>query len=454
MPYEGEYAQHQSIRRLTQSDKVKQLLGGYRVNELSSTADHLKELALVDIVPGDWLPEWVMAVDGSYLPVTIENGFPGAEAAYVTVASVLINVAKIRELDKARPVNPTEFRKSQEAESIDSALPGCNVITQGQMSAVCSLRRALYDTFQDKRVFNDGESLLETYEALLQYKPQDSQQQTCPLDEDCSHHTKLFVKGSGEYICPCIIKQSLYSTDALRIHEGMNPSGSNGAMYQEVMQVWERIWIIHFLRALEAKGWLSSMRRIAIVLDGPLAIFGHPAWLSQALCKELIRLNQVVKQATNGQDLLIIGIEKSGAFAQHFNMLDVYSTGNSGKLPSPFTALLSDDYIKKNIVFSDSERLYGRQAYFGRKLFHKTPTGALVTVNLPFLEEEHRDTRRVETSQYPRLQDAISVLNELVSSRYQNAVTPLVQAHAEAAIPLNLGKQVLENLARRMMGVL
>lgn len=448
MPYEGEFAQHQSIRRLTQSEKVKQLLGGYRVSELTSSADHLNELTQVDLDSTGWLPEWVMAVDGSYLPITIENGFPGAEAAYVTVASVLINVAKIRELDKSRPVNPLEFRKSQEAESIDSALPGCNVITAGQPSAVCSMRKALFSTFEDKRVFTECESLLETYEALLEYKPRDNKEECCPFGEDCMDSHKQFVRGKGHYVCSCDYHRELYSTDALRIQEGMNPAGSNGAMYQEIMQVWERIWIVHFLRALEAKGWLSSLRRMAIVLDGPLAIFGHPAWLSQAIYKELCRLNQKIRQATSGQDLLLIGIEKTGAFAQHFNMLDMNLNGSGDKLRSPFTALLSDNYIKKYIVFNDSDRLYGRQAYFGRKLFHKTPSGALVTANLPFLEEDHRATTRTEISQYPRLQDAIAVLNELVSSRYQNAVTPLVQAHAEAAIPLNLGKQVLENLAR------
>ena len=96
--------------------------------------------------------------------------------------------------------------------------------------------------------------------------------------------------------------------------------------------------------------------------------------------------------------------------------------------------------------------MYGRQTYFGRKLLCKTQSGALIVANLPFLEDDHCDTLRAEISQYPRLADAMRVLNDLASSRYKNAVTPIVQAHAEAAIPLNLGRKVLENLAREMMG--
>ena len=47
----------------------------------------------------------------------------------------------------------------------------------------------------------------------------------------------------GSYYCGCPRRSALFSVDALRIHEGMNPVGSNGAMYAEIMQVVERLWI-------------------------------------------------------------------------------------------------------------------------------------------------------------------------------------------------------------------
>jgi hypothetical protein len=40
------------------------------------------------------------------------------------------------------------------------------------------------------------------------------------------------------------------------------------------------------------------------------------------------------------------------------------------------------------------------------------------------------------------------LLDELISSRYPNSLQPIVAAHAEASIPFNLGKKVLERLAR------
>ncbi len=44
----------------------------------------------------------------------------------------------------------------------------------------------------------------------------------------------------------------------------------------------------------------------------------------------------------------------------------------------------------------------------------------------------------------------MNVLDELVSSRYPNSISPLVSAHAEAAIPLNLGKRIFDDIAREI----
>ncbi len=451
MPYEGEFAQHKSLQRLVNNTKVRQLLGSFEVRETVSQAELLTALNCITLPLGEWKPDWVIAIDGSYAIVPIQNGFPGAEAAYVTVASVMIDVEKLRDLDKYRPVSPVEFRKTRDAETIDAALPGCNVVCGGFESASASLRHTLYDVFQDKRVFGEGETLLETYEALLAHKPQEHQKQSCPYGEDCPHPDKPFSPQRGVYSCACPNHKPLYATDALRIHDGMNPAGSNGAMYAEIMQSWERIWVVHILRNLEARGWLGAMKRLAFVMDGPLAVFGHPAWLSRAIYKELSRINKRVREATGGMDLLLLGVEKSGAFAQHLNMLDQENNGSQGKLPPRFTALLTDDYIKQNIVYSTSERAFGRQTYFGRKFFYKTANGSLIAAQVPLLEPEHEQAERADISQYPRLQDALTILEELASSRYRNAVGPLVEAHAEAAIPLNLGRKVLENLAHQLM---
>jgi hypothetical protein len=381
--------------------------------------------------------------------IAIKNGFPGAEASYITVACVIVDIAKLDQLDRNRPVNPKEFRQTEKAESIDCALPGCNIITQDTNTAEASLRKSIFEVFESVRIFSDGESLLDTYEALLEYKPNTQNPQKCPY-EDCPNN-QHYQRNRGKYSCSCGLSRPLYSTDALRIHERMNPAGTNSAIFAEIMQVWERLLVVHILRGLETKQWLSSLRRLAIVLDGQLAVFGQPAWISQAIYQELCRINKKVQKVTEGQDILLIGIEKTGGFVQHFEDIDCKEDGNFGNFPCQSVGLLTDSYIKQNIIFSDSFRVYGDATYFGRKLFYKTRSGARLVVTLPFLSEKHKDLSKAESNQYPRLTDAVGLLDRLVSSRYPNAVSPLVLANSEAAIPLNLGKKVLEQLAKDLM---
>jgi hypothetical protein len=448
VPYEGEFAQYRSLRRLAESQRVMELLGNFRVQRPPTGSGNLQTISLADVTPTTWFPSWVLAVDGSHAEVAVQNGYPQSEASYVTVASVLIDLDRVRVLDQQRPVDPREFRRTERAESIDCALPSCNVIFEGEDSAKASLRRGVFDVFATHAMLPDCESLLDTYEALLAYKPT-ARDQRCPYD-DCPIYG-FYARGLARYSCQCSKQRPLYSTDALRIHEGMNLEGTNGALFAEIMQVLERVWIVHFLRTLEQKKWLPLLRDVAIVLDGPLAVFGHPAWLSQGIREELSRINEVVRRVTGGLDILWLGVEKTGHFVQHFEDLDRQESGGSGNVRCQTAMLIDDAYIKQHIIFSESEKPYGQDTYFGRKFFYKTRSGARIVASLPFLTEEQADTSRADPDQFPRLADALGLIDQLVSSRYPNALAPLVAAHAEAAIPLNLGNQVLQRLARELI---
>lgn len=89
----------------------------------------------------------------------------------------------------------------------------------------------------------------------------------------------------------------------------MNPGGSNGEMFGQIMATLEKLWLVHILRAFEHKGWLATLRRVAFIMDGPLAVFSTSSWLAKVISHELTRLNELQRKI-NGQDLLIIGIEK------------------------------------------------------------------------------------------------------------------------------------------------
>jgi hypothetical protein len=447
MPYDGEYATYRPLHRISESQRVTNLLA--RSKLLEAVGANFVPTPIDAPPEAARLPKFILALDGSYAEVDVRNGYPGAKVGYCTAASVLLDLNLMSELDAHRPVDPLEFRKTELAASIDAALPGSNVVTRRQNSARASFREELYDLFTDIVVDEDDRTnLLPTYEALLALKPT-ANHQSCPY-KDSDGCTAEIAIGPGCTTCPTC-GRPLYSTDALRIHERFRDIGTNGEAFGLVMQVMERLLVVHFLRCFERRNLLERLTSLAFFVDGPLAVFGPPAWLSAAISRELKRLNQKVQAAT-GQDLVILGIEKTGAFVQHFEDIDQTERPGQQLFSGRQYMLMTDGYIKDRILQSASHKRYGEDTYFGRKFFYKAQSGARIVASIPFLSDAQDTIDADDISLYPQFATVCTLLDRVVSSRYTNAVFPLTAANAQAAIPLQLGSKVLTQLARVLLG--
>ncbi len=450
MGFDGEYASYSPLRRILESKKVQSLQEKLLVNQTVSGIDFFDKYQQYifnkELLPSDFTPNYIIAIDGSYHQVKINNGFPEAEIGYIAIAAGLILHNEVNQLSKQNFIDPKEFRDTEKASTIDTIIPGCNIIIQGEKSGKASMRKALFDELSATKVFDDGETLLDTYEYLLDLKLKSgfSKPAQSPIDGVVSH--MMYQK--GKYQCTQS-GETLYSTDALRLHELFNDMGENGGLYGQVMGLLEALWLIHILRSFEQKGWLELLSKTVFVLDGPLACFSTWSWLHKSIIKEIERINIVQKQK-NHPDLLIFSIEKSGAFCNHFEALDTENTGIQGKFKPQTGLLLNDAYIKQNIIFSDSAKPYGKETYFGRKFFYKTKNNYRLVINIAFLSSDDANTLTANINQYPRLNDLINLLDDLTSSRYNHSITPLVLAHSEAAIPLNLGRKIFEEIAREI----
>ena len=199
MPYEKEFAGYKPLARIANSERVQNIVSRCK-KRVSDEGPSDVESLVTEVQPSGWLPDLVLAIDGSYHQLPVENGYPEAELAYLTVASVILDVKKQRELDQNRPVAPLASRRTEEAGSIDCALPGCNVVVDDEPTPMASFRRVFFESIREKRPLSDGETLLETYEALLAYKPTTRQQQ-CPYG-DCPV-TEIYVPSPGEIHCRC-----------------------------------------------------------------------------------------------------------------------------------------------------------------------------------------------------------------------------------------------------------
>jgi NurA domain len=450
MGFEGEFASYEPLRRLLDSEKVKALQNRLNIRRQEEETEDFDGSLInkSDLTESTLQPDLVLAIDGSNLAAKAENGFPGAEFGYITIASVLIDLKLVGELEKKEFVEPKKFRETEKASTIESVFPGCNVILDKEKNAKTSLRRALFEELRNNTIFTDGETLLDTYEHLFRIKQERYPERHLPKNPIEGFEDEFLKYGFGEYTCEKSGEQ-LFSTDALRLHELMNPGGSNGEMFGQIMSTLEKLWLIHILRAFERKGWLPTLRRVAFIIDGPLAVFSTSSWLTKVISNELSRINELQKKV-NGQDLLIVGIEKSGTFFNHFIEIDTTKDGITDKFPKQSALLLNDGYIKRNIIFSESAKPYGQDTYFGRKLFYKAESGQKIVPVIACFNDYQKNLDTSNPDQFTRLADVMNLLDQLVSSRYPNSVSPLVSAHAEAAIPLNLGKRIFEDIAREI----
>jgi len=452
MPFENEFASYEPLRRILENEKVTQLQKRMKLRDSSDASKSQLPFINIDTLQkSDCIPDMVLAIDGSYQCVPVRNGYPGAEVGYVTVASVLMLMQDIKRLSKKEFIDPKKFRETEKATAFDAVFPGCNIIIDNEKSAKTSLRKMIFEQLKHSSAFSDFESLLDTYEVLLKFRIDEgiTNPPANPLEALEDDPSKKMQISLGEYTCT-ETGERLYSTDALRIHELLNIQGAtSGEMYGQLMSVIERLWLVHLLRAFEKKNWLPTLKNVAFVLDGSLAVYSVSAWLVKFIEKEICRINELQKKIT-GTDLMIIGLEKSGRFVEHFNGIDVSPEGNEDRVPNNSVFLLNDKYIKENIIFSQSSKPYGKDTYFGRKFFCKTKNGYKLVPQLASFNDLQKDISTANLSQFPRLGDACVLLNDLISNRYPNSINPLISAHAEAAIPLTLGKKMFEEIAQEL----
>jgi hypothetical protein len=185
------------------------------------------------------------------------------------------------------------------------------------------------------------------------------------------------------------------------------------------------------------------LRHTIFITDGPLALFGPLAPLKRRFQEHLSDLSSWCAQ----RDLvapLIVGIEKSGAFVEHAELIkDLIPTGHVMRL--------TNDYINR-ISGRPATNRYGVDEFYGRRFIYRTQAGdPLVITVLPAsglppydggVEVEGWDA-------YPTLRLICEVLDSLRTRMYQHAVVPIALAHSAAALPLGVGRSVLTMMAQQ-----
>lgn len=438
MGFDKEYASGESLIHLENSRAFKE----FEATILSQDQEYDGSgLEVLTPSRSSWLPRKVIAIDGSNITAKVQNGFPGAEGGLVLISIVAIDLTALKNMGESNKIpSPKVFRDMERAHTLEAVLPGCNVvdINRSDETPKQFFRRKVFEALSGK-LDPTHESLLETFREITGTR-------TAKIKNPVDECTADFTQGTGIYTCGCG-EHTLYETDTLRIHERFNEFGSNGEVHAEVRKILEVLSLINFLRFFAKKERIHLLSDYAFVMDGPLAIFGDPAWLKSPVEKELTRIDEMFFAST-GQHLPIFGIEKSGQYCTHFESIDwTDEKGPKSKFPNQTILAPSTKYAHRNIVYRPEDmKPHGQGMYFGRKIMYKTATKNHAIINTATTTPASKNYDKNDLDVYPRIADIANIVDYLSSYLYEGGFVPLIRAHAHAAIPLKTGGDILREI--------
>ena len=376
----------------------------------------------------------VVALDGSSIYHRIPARLPCTEAGLISVAIVRIDVERLEslpQLPESRATDPVQLRETEDASTLQLALPGRNARSvEGQASREW-FRTEVQATLENGHY--GGENLAATLHALLE----EPRAIKCP-NLQCGSRPLTPEVGTMSSACDSCGGEVLLG-DALRAQDIFSDEQPCGDAHGRIRHALEILSLMNLLRELvKIEHGRRALRRIAFVLDGPLAAFSTIAVLQAGVLRELRRIDALLSP---GRLLVMSGV-KTGAFVQHFTELDEAPAPDS-RIPAGTAWLPDDRYIRENIISGTPDQPWGMITYFGRPLVVKTNGGQRLLLNLA---QPEADPPLTNAPRPKVLDEAISTAARLGVGRHE--FLPLRRAHAKAAIPFRTGAAIVESLAR------
>jgi len=446
MPYKGEKASPTAHVALLRDPSFAAVAKRWVIRPDRAAAAPPKGLTVLDAgslgLPNDI--ELVVAIDGSNIDSAIDQG--------CTVIATQIGVRAIRLAPylasagrHGRPVDLDAFRASKITDRTGWLMAGSGCIPNSGGDGFDLWRQDTYEAFTNARAAMSSTWQPSLVDALmLVHGGPGAPSGTVRLDHcpyGCSS-SPLDV-GPGGDPCPTC-GRVLYPTDVLRCHEEYESFGPNATPANRLMLAGERLLCLlhvdHLYRSSP-----EALARTMFFTDGPLAFYGptapmHTKWLSY--------WSALSREPTGAPTL--VGIEKTGAFVEHGKQIARFFAPRQFAIPSV-------DYIVNNIRpgrgRSNRWREFGSDEYYGRHVFYKNASGAMLTLTIPRGDgSPYGAGDPCAPSEYPQLATALAQLDKMQSSMYSNALFPVVEAHSVASLPLR-SRPIFADFVRSALGL-
>ena len=429
MPYKaGERLPAERASRLGHLDVLKSEL----VNKLCKSFEDTVQspISTTDYwraIPSNVQPlPLVFGVDGSMQIIESETP-PYKALAFIKTALLRVDQVALSSINEESP-HPLALRDILADSALYHAtvLPLRHVVVP-EMSVYDAIREIIFESIKDASL--DGEPL-ETLKWIA-YEKWDGKQKQLPLFE-CPHCEKTIATLSydaEEGNCPDC-KGKLFLTDMLGFHQEMAPDSAPETVATAYMSIHETLLLFTGVRYFwERKKEVLS--NCLFVKDGPLSIRAQYSKLVNPIRRFLAFSRH------QGYPVHLIGQEKTGAFADHLQLI-----GNNAPLQSLF--IPGNQYIKEQIQHRPNRGApYGKDTNYGAKVFVRISHYHQMVLNIPTGEY-------VEDPTFSNLIGAeriFATLPTVLSSRFEGALLPIELAHDVASLSTYPSAKILKIFA-------
>jgi hypothetical protein len=368
----------------------------------------------------------VFGVDGS-LQVIESLTRPHKALAFVKTALLRLDRHALSFVDEESP-HPFLLRDILRESALYHAtvLPLRHVVVPG-MSVYDAIRQVIFESMRDASL--DGQP----FETLkwLAYEKWAGQRNPSTTFE-CPHCEKTAVTlphDAATGTCPAC-GGNVFLTDMLGFHQEMAPDSAPDTVATAYMTIHETLLLFTGIRYFWEKN-REILSNCLFVKDGPLSIRAQYSKLVIPI-RNFLQLSR-----QKGSPVHILGQEKTGAFADHLQLVGTDAPTGSVFIPG-------DRYIKEQVQHRPDRGMpYGKDTNYGAKVFAK-------------LDSYHQSVLNIPTGQHmkdPRLSDLIgadrifATLPTILSSRFEGALLPVELAHGVASLSTYPSAKILKIFA-------
>lgn len=409
--------------KVIQEPRIQRLLEAFETID-GDEPEMLGELSGHIDLKDDGAIEYIVAVDGSHcaIPNLIKSH---KRIAFLTAGTVILNRRQITAMKASPVVDPRDLARQmrENAHVISTVLPLAGIAIPDE-TVIDTIRRTVDDTLRMYGLY-DILRFLVSREWLPSYEMQEHM--------GCFRCGREFVLPRSHLRFRCGSCKAFHTlSDYLGIAQGPPNDWAKEEAASSLRSIMETLMLLDFFRLFRGRPVLS---KTLFVKDGPLLLRAQLARLVEPIRAYLAFLHE------GGQPVYLVGVEKTGELVEHIPLIKPVL-----QEPGDFF-LPSIRYLHERIQGVPFVEPYRNRVQYGSKVVVRLGPNHVVAFNVPTGEFL---TAPGPTDLYG-LAPAMSVLAEMVSHAYENALVPLVIANSAVSLSLSPSSDILEHFARRLL---